>query len=113
MKILYVENDAVFASVVVAEFLEDHDVVVVPTVEQAMARARAEPFDAALVDYDLDDGKGSTVVRGLRSLGFGGRIVAVSSHQAGNTALREAGADDTCPKLSSAQISEHLADESR
>jgi len=110
MKILYVENDAVFASVVVAEFLRNHEVVVVPTVAQAIDRVQAERFAAALVDYDLDDGKGCTVVRALRRLGFRGRIVAVSSHQVGNTALREAGADDVCPKLSFAQISDHLSD---
>lgn len=40
MKILYVEDDEVFASVVVGEFLGDHELVVVPTVEQAISHAR-------------------------------------------------------------------------
>ena len=108
MKVLYAKNDGVFAAVVVSEFLADHDVTVVPTIRQAIARAATESFDAVLVDYDLDDGKGTSIVRAVRSHGFRGRIVAVSSHEPGNAALREAGADAVCSKLAFAHIAEHL-----
>ena len=98
MRILYVENHAVFAATVVSEFLHEHDVVVVRTCADALARASQFGFDAALVDYDLDDGTGDSVVRALRVRGFRGRIIAVSAHEEGNAALAAAGADAICPK---------------
>lgn len=104
VRILFVENDAVFAEVVCGEFLRGHDVTVAPTIRAALARARVMTFDAALVDYDLDDGKGDEVVHGLRVLGFHGTVVAVSSHARGNDALVAAGADAVCPKLEFATI---------
>jgi DNA-binding response OmpR family regulator len=108
VRILFVENDAVFARVVVGEFLTTHEVVIVGTVHGACERAAAEAFDAALVDYDLDDGKGTAVVEALRRRGFTGRIVGVSSHEAGNAALVRAGADDSCSKMDFAQIETFL-----
>jgi len=97
MKILFVENHEVFASTVIAQFLSEHDVIVVPTIAQAMSMLSGT-FDVALVDYDLPDGKGTEVVRALRANGFEGGIVAVSSHDEGNAALRAAGATRTCSK---------------
>ena len=111
VRLLFVEKDAVFARVVVQEFLAEHDVTVVATIAGAL-RVLDEPFDAVLVDYDLDDGKGTAVVQALRRRGFGGRIVGVSSHEPGNAALVAAGADDACSKMGFDEIGRHLgADE--
>lgn len=107
MRILFVENDAVFASVVTEEFLAEHDVTLVGTIERAIQAATA-PFEAVLVDYDLDDGKGTKVVEALRRMGFSGRIIGVSSHERGNSALVAAGANGTCSKMDFAEIAGHL-----
>lgn len=107
VRLLFVENDAVFGRVVVQEFLAEHDVTLVATIADAL-RIVDEPFDAVLVDYDLDDGKGTAVVHALRRRGFGGRIVGVSSHELGNTALIAAGADDACSKMRFDEIGRHL-----
>ena len=62
MGILFVENDPVFASVVVAEFLAGHEVKVIPSVNGASSMAPNSNYEAVLVDYDLDGGKGTQVV---------------------------------------------------
>ncbi len=58
-------------------------------------------------DYDRDDGKGDEFVRRARAT-FAGRIVAISSHQRGNDALRAAGADACCSKMDFDRINELL-----
>jgi DNA-binding response OmpR family regulator len=93
-----VENHTVFARTVVGHFLSDHDVSVVPSVAAAKAILACESYDAVLVDYDLDDGKGDDVVGWLRARSFGGLIVAISSHEDGNAALVVAGAHAVCSK---------------
>lgn len=99
MRILFVEDQRVFAEMVVAQFLLAHDVVIVETVAAARATLRSAPsFDAVLVDYDLPDGKGVRVVEVLRGQRFAGLIVAVSAKDDGNAALRAAGAHATCKK---------------
>jgi DNA-binding response OmpR family regulator len=101
LAILFVENHSVFAETVVEAFLSSHAVSVVPSIaaaREAMARSR---YDVALVDYDLDDGKGDELVAGLRADGVRLRVIGVSSHAAGNDALHRAGADATCSKLTS------------
>lgn len=98
MKILFVENHRAFAETVVREFLGQHQVVIVPSLADARLRAGAETFDVALVDYDLEDGTGDALVRELLATGFAGRVVAVSSHEAGNAALVAAGAHAVCAK---------------
>jgi len=108
MRILFVENNATFAGVVIPTFLAEHEVTLAPSIERALKLARSETYDAALVDYDLDDGKGDAVVAALRAQGFSNTIVGVSSHAAGNAALRKAGADSTCSKLAFEQIGTHL-----
>jgi DNA-binding response OmpR family regulator len=65
MKILFVENHAVFAANVVREFLSRHAVTVVPSIAAARQARVAASFDVVLVDYDLDDGKGDEFVREL------------------------------------------------
>ena len=58
-----------------------------------------EAFDLLIVDYDLDDGKGDEIVRMCRVLHPNVKIIASSSHDAGNTALVKAGASAVCGKM--------------
>ena len=85
----------------------EHDVTIGATIADAL-RVVDEPFDAVLVDYDVDDGEGTAVVHALRRRGFGGGIVGVSSHEPGNAALVAAGADDACSKMRFDEIGRHL-----
>ena len=99
MKILYAENHAIFAEQVCGRFLSDHSVTVLPSIAAATQALAAQPFDLLLVDYDLDDGKGDALVRSARLLYPGLKIIATSSHDAGNAALVQAGASAACPKM--------------
>ena len=96
--ILYVENHDVFRRVVTTQFLADLEVRTAASIEGAKALLANEAFDCVLVDYDLDDGKGAELVRWCRASGVDVPIIGVSSHEDGNAALLDAGADDICPK---------------
>src|SRR5689334_15146552 len=74
VRLLYVENHAVFASIAVEQFLSRHEVTIAPSLAAARAEWARSTFDAMLVDFDLDDGKGDAFVRELRG-GFRGPIV--------------------------------------
>ena len=104
MRILYVENHSVFADNVTRQFLSRHVVTIVPSLRKARQMLSSDEFDLALIDYDLDDGKGDTLVREIRALGVSIAIVGVSSHDEGNAALREAGAGAICNKMQFDQI---------
>jgi len=108
MKILFVENHARFVRVVAGEFLADHDVTVASSIAEAWGRLSKDRFDVVLVDYDLDDGKGDHLVNRIRSGNLPVRVVAVSSHDDGNSALLKAGADTVCGKLEFERIVEVL-----
>jgi DNA-binding response OmpR family regulator len=111
MRILFVENHEIFASTVCRAFLPEHEVVVVPSLVEAGGAISVmclSSFNAALVDYDLDDCKGDAVVRLLRERGFQGPIVAVSSHEIGNAKLLLSGADAPCPKMKFSSIAKVL-----
>ena len=109
MRILWVENHAPFVAVVLQTFLRDFNVCVTPSVKEARRHLTAETFDAILLDYDLDDGKGSELVPLILSLPNHPLLVAASSHADGNSRLREAGADAVCPKMEFARIASVLA----
>ena len=109
MKILYVENHARFARIAIVSLLGAHDVEVQPSVAAALRALAAREFDALLVDYDLDDGKGDEVVRAAAQLEPRPRVIAVSAHEMGNAALVAAGADAVCGKLKFANIERVLA----
>lgn len=99
MRVLFVEDHRVFAETVASQFLADHQVDIAESVAAARMAFLVEPrYDAALVDYDLPDGKGTDVVRYLRAARFRGRIIAVSAKDDGNRELRAAGAHETCKK---------------
>lgn len=99
MKILYVENHAIFAQQVCQQFLSTHKVEVVSSVSAARQKLAAEEYCLLIVDYDLDDGKGDEIVRTCRALNPEVKIIAASSHDAGNTALMKAGASAVCGKM--------------
>ncbi len=103
MRVLMVEDNAAFASVVIDQFLGEHDVTVVTTVAEALEQS-TDLFEAVLVDYDLPDGKGDAVVRALRRCAPDLIIIAISSHAQGNAALTSAGAHAVCPKRDFDQI---------
>ena len=99
MKILYLENHAVFVEQVTRQFLQEHDVTVVPSIEAAHNAFAINSFDLVLCDYDLDDGKGDEFVCECRAKHPNLPIIAVSSHEFGNTALVAAGASAICSKM--------------
>jgi DNA-binding NarL/FixJ family response regulator len=70
-----------------------------------------QPFDVVLLDYDLDDGKGTDLIEWIKQQSPRPAVVAVSAHQYGNDALLAAGADAVCSKgrFSERRPSESLA----
>jgi CheY-like chemotaxis protein len=90
MKVLFVENHAVFAAAVVDRFLGEHDVTVLPTVLEALDALRRETFDVVLLDYDRDDVKGDVFLR-RRGARVHVPVVAVSAKPDGNEKLLAAG----------------------
>jgi DNA-binding response OmpR family regulator len=109
MTILWVENHASFARLAAKQFLAAHAVTVVPSLAEARAALAATAFDAVLIDYDLDDGKGDELVRELCARPNAPRVVATSSHDEGNRRLLEAGAHAVCGKMQFSRIAEVLA----
>ncbi|WP_164012111.1 response regulator [Pyxidicoccus trucidator] len=108
MRLLMVENHVTFAEIVRRQILGEHEVLIVPSLAAARERLREVRFDAVLVDFDLDDGKRDGLVRELKSVGYPGRIVAISSHEQGNAELLAAGAHSTCARSEFARIVKHL-----
>jgi DNA-binding response OmpR family regulator len=104
MKVFFIENHARFAKVTVARFLALHEVEVVPSLAAARLVLAGSTFDAVLVDYDLDDGKGDELVRELQTQIHRPVIIAISSHESGTSALPAAGADAVCEKLKFSNI---------
>jgi len=99
LRILYVENHAVFAANVISQFLSQHSVSVAPSLAEARRVLAAGSFDLLLVDYDLDDGKGDALVNEVHASGKAVAVIGVSSHEEGNTALLRAGAVAVCSKM--------------
>lgn len=106
MNILWVENHPQFARLAARQFLGNHTVAVVPSLAAARAALAEMVYEVVLIDFDLDDGKGDQLVRELCSSPDRPKIVATSSHDAGNGALVQAGADAVCGKLEFARIAE-------
>ena len=98
MKVLFVENHRVFANLTTKRLLSSHIVTVVPNLALAREALETENFDIVLVDYDLDDGKGTDLVLKLQDISNRPKVIAVSSHDEGNAALKHAGADAICCK---------------
>lgn len=98
MRILLVENQPVFAEMVATTFLADHHVQIVPSIRAAIDAITRSRLDVALVDYDLDDGKGDELVRWAKSSAKHLALIAISAREDGNAALLVAGADAACSK---------------
>lgn len=99
LKILFVENHPHFAKVVIKQFLANHDVMVVTSVAEAKEKCRSGKYDLALVDFDLDDGKGDEFVLYVKSIELRLPIIACSSHEQGNVTMVQAGAIAICSKM--------------
>ena len=99
MRILYVENHAIFAANACRQFLSAHSVTVVPSLSEARKELGSANFDVALVDYDLDDGKGDQLIRELVTARSPLISIGVSSHDDGNSAMLRAGAVAVCSKM--------------
>lgn len=99
LRVLLVENHKYFVDAVVKEFLSDFSVEVVPSLTEAFSVTRHAEYDIYLVDYDLDDGKGSSFVKHIREERPSAKIIAISSHDSGNNKLLDAGANAVCSKM--------------
>jgi DNA-binding NarL/FixJ family response regulator len=106
MKILYVENHEIFAKQVANLLLSGHDVTIVASLVKAREALAAEEYELLLVDYDLDDGKGSELVREVRALTSKLPMIGASSHDQGNQALLKAGVNAICSKMDFSHIEE-------
>jgi CheY-like chemotaxis protein len=104
LRLLWVENHTTFARMAGRQFLSAHDVTVVPTLAAARAALEAATFAAVLLDYDLDDGKGTSLIEFVKQLTPAPVVIATSAHEAGNKALLAAGARAVCSKTQFAQI---------
>jgi CheY-like chemotaxis protein len=109
MRLLWVENHAVFVRVAGAQFLVGHALTVVPSLAAAREALAAGAFDAVLLDYDLDDGIGASLIESIRQLPTPPVVVASSAHSHGNELLLAAGADVACPKGRFAEVEAILA----
>ena len=104
MRLLWVEDHAVFVRVAGRQILSAHALTVAASLAEARRALAEQTFDAVLLDYDLPDGKGASLLDFLRGLPSRPAVIAVSSPDAGNRALLEAGADRVCPKTRFDQI---------
>jgi DNA-binding response OmpR family regulator len=104
MRLLWVENHAVFARLACRQYLSAHTVIIVATLAEARQALAEHAFDAVLLDFDLDDGKGTDLLPDIDRLATRPAVIATSAHEAGNLALVQAGADAVCGKMRFAQI---------
>ncbi len=109
VRLLWVENHIVFARMAGRQFLAGHDLTVIPSLALAKEALAARTFEVVLLDYDLDDGKGASLVEFIRQLPTVPVVIATSAHEDGNRLLVAAGADIACPKGRFAEISAVLA----
>lgn len=99
MKLLLVENHEQFLRIVEKKFLSDCTITSVTSIANVWEKLSIEGYDAVLVDYDLDDGKGDELIKKVKKASLSVKTVAISAHDRGNTALKEAGADAICSKM--------------
>lgn len=110
MRLLWIENQPEFVRLVRDQFLSVHLVTVVASLAQARQMLEEQSFDAILLDYDLDDGKGSSLLEEIRGSPTRPPVIATSAHEYGNEVLMEAGADAVCSKGDFSQIGAVLAE---
>ena len=98
LRILFVDDQPVAAYAAIEPYLRDFWVSLVFSVADATHFLSREAFGLVLVDYDLEDGKGTAVIEAARRSQPGALVIAVSDHELGNRALLRAGADAVCRK---------------
>jgi DNA-binding response OmpR family regulator len=108
LKILFAESHTIFVRQAMSLFLSKHEVTVVPSLMSARDHLAAGPFDLLLVDSELDDGNGATLIRELRDAGNKIRIIGISAREEGNDSLLQAGADVICSKMEFNRIQEFI-----
>ena len=90
----------IFDDVVAARGEQFHipglDVAVFPHADDAV-RVCSRGFDLVFMDFSMGLGhkEGSLAITELRSAGFAGKIIGISSDPTANAAMRAAGADDS------------------
>lgn len=99
VKILYLENHAVFAAQVTRQFLSEHTVTIVASLAAGRNALASENYDLILSDYDLVDGKGEEFVRECRRTYPQLPVIAASAHDVGNEALVRAGVAAVCGNI--------------
>ncbi|HEX7840693.1 MAG TPA: hypothetical protein VF469_24620 [Kofleriaceae bacterium] len=91
---------AIFDDVVWARGEQFHipglDVAVFPHADDVVGTVSRARFDVVFMDFAMGQGRkdGSRAIAELRSAGFRGTIIGISSDPAANAAMRAAGADD-------------------
>ncbi len=109
MDILWVENHQGFSQIAIKNFLTAHKVTVVPSLAAARVCLTETEYDLVMLDYDLDDGKGTELVQEVVSSPTRPMLIATSSHLTGNQALLDAGAGAICSKMNFAGIEQVIA----
>ena len=104
VQILWIENQQQFVNITLEKFLAVHTVTAFPSLADAKVALASDTFDAVLLDYDLDDGKGTGLFPYLDALPVRPMIIASSSHADGNALLMLSGADAVCSKMDFSQI---------
>lgn len=104
MRLLMVEDDAVFADQLSRHLAADGiSVDVARSIDEGTRAIQAGTFDGVLLDLDLPDGDGVTVLRRLRASSHGVPVLVVSGNGDDTTIIRllECGADDFVVKPAS------------
>ncbi len=105
MDILYVEDNARYREVAAARFLCGHAVTFASTLQEARSLLTGRAFDAVLLDYDLPDGKGISLIGTLKHRQLLDRTVAVSSRDENNALLVAAGVPVAVSKMRFSELS--------
>lgn len=101
MRILLIEDDAVFSRVLTRALgARGHDVIPVADPEAALATASAEPPDAAIIDLRLGEQSGLALIRPLRATAPAARLLVLTGYASVATAVTaiKRGADDYLAK---------------
>src|SRR4051794_10659450 len=95
LRVLVVDEDIGFASIVGAALRDDgHETLVVTTGEAALQHARRQPFEAVVLDLVLPDMTGYEVAKSLRALfPDNAAIIAITHHRGATLEADQAGID--------------------
>ena len=111
IRILFIENHAVFAKTVTQIFLAAYQVKVVPSMQSALEELKSNSrYHLILIDYDLDDCKGDEITKKIRQTYPDIKIIATSSHSKGNNLMFKAGAHAICGKMEFKKIQSVIDD---